>query len=104
MTVRLTEELNNGVAAVARLRNTTRGDLLTQYAAEQVRIEQERDPAAFAKALEEVAPVKLIIRLGSGGKTAALSWTKRPSRSNDASDQQRGAPTIRRGSRRNTSR
>src|SRR5215471_13471066 len=54
MTVRIRQDLDEGFAAVAHLRGTTKSGLVSQYAAEQIRVEQERDPARFAAALKEI--------------------------------------------------
>jgi hypothetical protein len=54
MTVRIRQDLDEGFAAVALLRGTTKSGLVSQYAAEQIRIEQERDRARFDAALKEV--------------------------------------------------
>lgn len=47
MTVRMRLDLNEGLAAVAVLRGTTKSGLVSQYAAEQIRLEQERDRPRF---------------------------------------------------------
>jgi hypothetical protein len=47
MTVRMREDLDEGLAAVAVLRGTTKSGLVSQYAAEQIRVEQERDRVRF---------------------------------------------------------
>jgi hypothetical protein len=54
MTVRIRQDLDEGFAAVALLRGTTKSGLVSQYAAEQIRIEQERDRARFDAALKEI--------------------------------------------------
>jgi hypothetical protein len=54
MTVRIRQDLDEGFAAVALLRGTTKSGLVSQYAAEQIRIEQERDQARFNAALKEI--------------------------------------------------
>ena len=54
MTVRIRQDLDEGFAAVALLRGTTKSGLVSQYAAEQIRVEQERDAARFAAALKDV--------------------------------------------------
>jgi hypothetical protein len=54
MTVRIRQDLDEGFAAVALLRGTTKSGLVSQYAAEQIRQEQERDRAAFSSALKEI--------------------------------------------------
>jgi len=47
MTVRMRLDLNDGLAAVAHLSGTTKSGLVSQYAAEQIRLEQERDRLGF---------------------------------------------------------
>ena len=54
MTVRIRQDLDEGFAAVALLRGTTKSGLVSQYAAEQIRAEQERDGARFTAALKEI--------------------------------------------------
>ena len=54
MTVRIRQDLDEGFAAVALLRGTTKSGLVSQYAAEQIRQEQERDRSAFTAALKEI--------------------------------------------------
>ena len=54
MTVRIRQDLDEGFAAVALLRGTTKSGLVSQYAAEQIRAEEERDGARFAAALKEI--------------------------------------------------
>jgi hypothetical protein len=54
MTVRIRQDLDEGFAAVAHLRGTTKSGLVSQYAAEQIRTEQDRDPARFAAVLKEI--------------------------------------------------
>ena len=54
MTVRIRQDLDEGFAAVAHLRGTTKSGLVSQYAAEQIRVEQERDPTRFDAALKEI--------------------------------------------------
>lgn len=54
MTVRIRQDLDEGFAAVAHLRGTTKSGLVSQYAAEQIRVEQERDRARFDSALKEI--------------------------------------------------
>jgi hypothetical protein len=58
MTVRIRQDLDEGFAAVAVLRGTTKSGLVSQYAAEQIRAEQERDLARFNAALKEVKSVR----------------------------------------------
>lgn len=54
MTVRMRLDLNDGLAAVAHLRGTTKSGLVSQYAAEQIRLEQERDRFGFDAAVKEI--------------------------------------------------
>ena len=54
MTVRIRQDLDEGFAAVAVLRGTTKSGLVSQYAAEQIRVEQERDRSRFEAALKEI--------------------------------------------------
>ena len=54
MTVRIRQDLDEGFAAVALLRGTTKSGLVSQYAAEQIRLEQERDRAGFEVALGQI--------------------------------------------------
>lgn len=54
MTVRIRQDLDEGFAAVALLRGTTKSGLVSQYAAEQIRAEQERDLPRFNAALKEI--------------------------------------------------
>jgi hypothetical protein len=54
MTVRIRQDLDEGFAAVAMLRGTTKSGLVSQYAAEQIRVEQERELARFNAALKEI--------------------------------------------------
>lgn len=54
MTVRIRQDLDEGFAAVALLRGTTKSGLVSQYAAEQIRVEQERDRLRFDVALKEI--------------------------------------------------
>jgi hypothetical protein len=54
MTVRIRQDLDEGFAAVALLRGTTKSGLVSQYAAEQIRAEQERDRSRFEAALKEI--------------------------------------------------
>jgi hypothetical protein len=62
MTVRIRQDLDEGFAAVAMLRGTTKSGLVSQYAAEQIRAEQERDLARFNTALKEVKSVRKVQR------------------------------------------
>jgi hypothetical protein len=54
MTVRIRQDLDEGFAAVALLRGTTKSGLVSQYAAEQIRVEQERERSRFEAALKEI--------------------------------------------------
>jgi hypothetical protein len=54
MTVRIRQDLDEGFAAVALLRGTTKSGLVSQYAAEQIRAEHERDPRRFEAVLKEI--------------------------------------------------
>src|SRR6478672_10755787 len=54
MTVRIRQDLDEGFAAVALLRGTTKSGLVSQYAAEQIRLELERDRAGFSAALKQI--------------------------------------------------
>ena len=54
MTVRIRQDLDEGFAAVAIMRGTTKSGLVSQYAAEQIRVEEERDEARFNAALKEI--------------------------------------------------
>ncbi|MFY9558544.1 MAG: hypothetical protein WAV47_27920 [Blastocatellia bacterium] len=54
MTVRIRQDLDEGFAAVALLRGTTKSGLVSQYAAEQIRLEQERDQSRFSAALKDI--------------------------------------------------
>jgi hypothetical protein len=54
MTVRMRLDLNDGFAAGAVLRGTTKSGLVSQYAAEQIRLEQERDRVRFDAAVQDV--------------------------------------------------
>ena len=54
MTVRMRLDLNEGLAAVALLRGTTKSGLVSQYAAEQIRLEQERDRPRFDAAVQDI--------------------------------------------------
>lgn len=54
MTVRMRPDLDEGLAAVAHLRGTTKSGLVSQYAAEQIRIEQERDRVRFDAAVKDI--------------------------------------------------
>lgn len=62
MTVRIRQDLDEGFAAVALLRGTTKSGLVSQYAAEQIRLEQERDAVRFSAALKDVKSQRRIQR------------------------------------------
>ena len=54
MTVRMRPDLDAGLAAVASLRGTTKSGLVSQYAAEQIRLEQERDRPRFDATVKDI--------------------------------------------------
>lgn len=54
MTVRMRLDIDEGLAAVAHLRGTTKSGLVSQYAAEQIRFEQERDRVRFDAAVKDI--------------------------------------------------
>jgi hypothetical protein len=54
MTVRVRKYLDEGFAAVAFLRGSSKSGLVSQYAAEQIRLELERDEQSFDAALKEI--------------------------------------------------
>lgn len=81
MTVRMRLDLDEGVAAVALLRGTTKSELVSQYAAEQIRLEEERDRFCFAAAVEEIRSKR---RARRKSKTAR-SNSQRPSGALDSS-------------------
>src|SRR2546422_11295279 len=54
MTVRMRLDLDEGLAAVAVLRGTTKSGLVSQYAAEQIRLEQERDRPRLDAAVKDI--------------------------------------------------
>ena len=62
MTVRIRQDLDEGFAAVALLRGTTKSGLVSQYAAEQIRAEQERDRSRFEGALKEIKAQRKVQR------------------------------------------
>ena len=62
MALRMRQDLDEGFAAVALLRGTTKSGLVSKYAAEQIRAEQERDLARFSTALKEVKSVRKVQR------------------------------------------
>lgn len=62
MTVRIRQDLDEGFAAVALLRGTTKSGLVSQYAAEQIRVEQERDGSRFEAALKEIKAQRKVQR------------------------------------------
>jgi hypothetical protein len=70
MTVRIRQDLDEGFAAVALLRGTTKSGLVSQYAAEQIRAEQERDGARFAAALKEIQSHRKAQRTTKRGRSA----------------------------------
>ena len=54
MTVRMRPDLNDGLAVVAHLRGTTKSGLVSQYSAEQIRLEQQRDRLGFDAAVKDI--------------------------------------------------
>jgi hypothetical protein len=54
ITVPMRLDQDEGLAAVAVLRRTTKSGLVSQFAAEQIRLEQERDRPRFDAAVEDV--------------------------------------------------
>ena len=54
ITVRMRLDLDEGLAAVAHLRGATKSGLVSQYATEQIRLEQERDRARFDAAIKDI--------------------------------------------------
>ena len=62
MTVRIRQDLDEGFAAIALLRGTTKSGLVSQYAAEQIRAEQERDLARFTAVLKEIKSQRNTLR------------------------------------------
>ena len=62
MTVRIRQDLDEGFAAVALLRGTTKSGLVSQYAAEQIRVEQERERPRFEAALNEIKAQRKVQR------------------------------------------
>jgi hypothetical protein len=53
MTVRIRKYLDEGFAAVAFLRGSSKSGLINEYAAEQIRLEIERDEQSFDAAVKE---------------------------------------------------
>lgn len=54
MTVRIRKYLDEGFAAVAFLRGSSKSGLINEYAAEQIRLEIERDEQSFDAAVKEI--------------------------------------------------
>src|SRR4030095_15415474 len=54
MTVRIWKYLDEGFAAVAFLRGSSKSGLINEYAAEQIRLEIERDEQSFHAAVKEI--------------------------------------------------
>jgi hypothetical protein len=71
MTVRIRQDLDEGFAAVALLRGTTKSGLVSQYAAEQIRAEQERDQSRFDTALKEIKSQRKAQRKAKPSRTRA---------------------------------
>jgi len=69
MTVRIRQDLDEGFAAVALLRGTTKSGLVSQYAAEQIRAEQERDRSSFETALKQITAHRKAQRKGNASRS-----------------------------------
>jgi hypothetical protein len=69
MTVRIRQDLDEGFAAVALLRGTTKSGLVSQYAAEQIRVEEERDQSRFDAALKEIKSQRKAQRKGTPSRS-----------------------------------
>jgi len=69
MTVRIRQDLDEGFAAVALLRGTTKSGLVSQYAAEQIRTEQERDRPRFDSALKEIKSQRKFYQKSKPGRS-----------------------------------
>jgi hypothetical protein len=54
MSVRIRKYLDEGFAAVAYLRGSSKSGLVSQYAAEQIRLELERDEQTFEEAVKQI--------------------------------------------------
>ena len=54
MAVRMRQDLDEGLAAVALLRGTTKSGLVSQSSAEQTRLEREHDQPCFDAAVKEI--------------------------------------------------
>jgi hypothetical protein len=54
MTVRMRPDLSEGLAAVAVMRGTSMSGLVSQFAAEQIRCERERDPQSLDLGVTEI--------------------------------------------------
>ena len=54
MTVRMRQDLDEGLAAVAFLRGSSKSGLVSQHSAEQIRLERERDEQSFDAAVKEI--------------------------------------------------
>ena len=80
MNVRVRLDLDQGLAAVALLRGSTKSGIVSQYAAEQVRLEWERNETSFAAALKEIRAREAARRR----KKSALSRVERISDSPDS--------------------
>jgi hypothetical protein len=52
--LRISQDLDEGFAAVALLRGTTKSGLVSEYSAEHIRAEQERDGTRFGADLKEI--------------------------------------------------
>ena len=81
MTVRMRQDLDEGLAAVALLRGTTKSGLVSQYSAEQIRLEREHDQHCFDAAVKEIKRRRKAQR----AKKSARARFKSPSDSSDYS-------------------
>ena len=79
MMVRMRQDLDEGFAAVALLRGTTKSGLVSQYSAEQIRLEREHDQHCFDAAVKETKRR----RRAQQAKKAARARFKSPSDSSD---------------------
>ena len=88
ITVRMRLDQVEGLTAVATLRGTTRSGLVSQFAAEQIRLEQERDRAHFDAAVDDIRSQREAERRGKSDQ----SLSERPSCSPDSPK----APSVQR--------
>lgn len=79
ITVRMRLDLNDGFAAVALLLGATKSGRVSQYAAEQIRLEQERDRVRFDAAVKDIR----LQREAQRRKNCAQPPLERPSTASD---------------------